>query len=57
VLAMKHKEAREMRVGFIIVVAIAVLVLALGALEAIGSRLPVAKPLPNSPASETWYWR
>ena len=46
-----------MRVGFIIVVAIAVLVLALGALEAIGSRLPVAKPLPNSPASEAWYWR
>ena len=43
---MKHKEAREMRVGFMIVVAIAVLVLALGALEAIGSRLPVAKPLP-----------
>jgi len=46
-----------MRIGFMIAVVIAVLVLALGGLEAIASRLPVAKPLPNSPVSETWYWR
>ena len=46
-----------MRAFFLMLVVIMLLILALGGLEAIASRLPVAKPLPNSPVSETWYWR
>jgi hypothetical protein len=43
-----------MRAALMIVGVATVLVLALGGLEAIASRLPVATPLPKTPAPATW---
>jgi len=46
------------RVFAFLFIVIAMLVLALGGLEAVASRrLSVANPLPNSSVSATWYWK
>ena len=46
------------RVFAFLFIVIAMLVLALGGLEAVASRrLSVATPLPNSSVSATWYWK